>query len=130
MSVQQNFARGKAQVIDHLTCAYDKQDHILTVSSVLPQHLITVQVNLDGPFVVGGLRVCLSGPDSSAVNGRYQVQSLDFCHFVYTPDQVLSINTITNIEMTKIINRTAANSVNAESGETFSGIWLPTWDHG
>jgi hypothetical protein len=39
----------------------------------------------------------------------------------------LSVNTVTNIEMTKIINRTAANSIDAESGQTFSGIWLPTW---
>ena len=108
-------------------CSYDKNDDILTVSSVLPQHLITVEVNLEGPFVVGGLRVCLSAPDAAIENGTYTVQPLDFCHFVFTPDQVLSIDAVTNIEMTKIINRTAANSVDAESGETFSGIWLPTW---
>ena len=108
-------------------CSYDEDDDILTVSSVLLQHLVTIEVNLEGPFVVGGLRVCLSGSETTAAHGRYTVQSLDYCHFVYTPDEVLSVNTVTNIEMTKIINRTAANSVNAERGETFSGIWLPTW---
>ena len=127
VSLQQNLARGQVQEIQDYNCSYDKNDDILTVSSVLPQHLITVEVNLEGPFVVGGLRVCLSGPDAAIENGTYKVQSLDFCHFVYTPDQVLSIDAVTNIEMTKIINRTAANSVDAESGETFSGIWLPTW---
>ena len=127
VSLQQYLARGQVQEIQDYSCSYDKNDDILTVSSVLPQHLITVQVNLEGPFVVGGLRVCLSGPYTSVENGRYTVQSLDFCHFVYTPDQVLSVDAVTNIEMTKIINRTEANSVEAESGETFSGIWLPTW---
>ena len=125
--LQQNFARGKSKKLRDSNCSYDKRDDILTVWSLLPQHLITVQVNLEGPFVVGGLRVCLSGLDSTAVDGRYTVQPLDFCHFVYTPDEVLSVNTVTNIEMTKIINRTAANSIDAESRGTFSGIWLPTW---
>jgi hypothetical protein len=46
---------------------------------------------------------------------------------VYTPDEVLSVDAVTNIEMTKIINRTAVNSIDAETRETFSGIWLPTW---
>ena len=127
VSLQQNFARGQVQEIQGYNCSYDKADDILTVSSLLPQHLITVQVILEGPFVVGGLRVCLSGPKTAIDKRRYTVQSLDFCHFVYTPDQVLSVDSVANIEMTKIINRTAANSVNAESHETFSGIWLPTW---
>jgi hypothetical protein len=127
VSLQQNLARGQVQAIDSFNCSYDKENDILIVSTVLPQHLVTVQVNLEGPFVVGGLRVCLTGRETSINNGRYTVQSLDFCHFVYTPDEVLSVDAVTNIEMTKIINRTAANSINAESGETFSGIWLPTW---
>ena len=127
VSLQQNLARGQVQKIRYFNCSYDKDNDILIVSSVLPQHLITFQVNLDGPFFVGGLRVCLSGPDTAIDSGRYKVQSLDFCHFVYTPDQVLSIDAVTNIEMTKIINQTEANSVHAESHETFSGVWLPTW---
>ena len=127
VSLHQILARGQSQLISAYNCSYDQDDDILTVSSVLPQHLVTIHVSLGGPFVVGGLRVCLSGLDSTTADGRYKVQSLDFCHFVYTPDQVLSVNAVTNIEMTKIINRTAANSVNAESRETFSGIWLPTW---
>ena len=127
VSLQQNLARGQVQKMRNFNCSYDRDDDILTVSSVLPQHLITVQVNLEGPFVVGGLRLCLSGPNATIDNERYRVQSLDFCHFVYTPGQVLSVDTVTQIEMTKIINRTAANSVDAEMGETFSGIWLPTW---
>ena len=127
VSLKQNLARGQVQKIRDYNCSYDKNDDVLTVSSVLPQHLITIQFNLEGPFVVGGLRVCLSGPDTTASNGRYVVQSLDYCHFVYTPDEVLSVDAVTNIEMTKIINRTAANDVDAKTRETFSGIWLPMW---
>ena len=117
-SLQQYLALGQVQKMQDYNCSYDKSDGILIVSAVLPQHLITVEVHLEEPFVVGGLRVGLSGSDTAIDNGRYTVQ---------TPDQVLSVDAVTNIEMTKIINRPAANSVNAESRETFSGIWLPTW---
>ena len=127
VSLQQNLARGQVQTMRGYDCSYDDDHDILIVSSVLPQHLITVQVNLQGPFVVGGLRVCLSGPETMVDDGKYQVQPLDFCHFVYTPDQVLSVDAVTNIEMTKIINRTAAISVSTDNQDVFRGRWLPTW---
>ena len=118
VSLHQYLGRGQVQKSKSDNCSYDKNDDILIVSAVLPQHLIAVEVNLTGQFVVGGLRVCLSGLDTAIDNGRYTVQTLD---------QVLSVDAVTNIEMSKIINRTAANSVNAESRETFTGISLPTW---
>ena len=127
VSMQQNLARLQIQKITDYKCSYDDENDILIVSSVLPQHLITVQVNLQGPFFVGGLRVCLTGLETVAADGKYTVKSLDFCHFVYTRDQLLSVDPVTNIEMTKVINRTAAVSVNTGSRDLFSGIWLPTW---
>ena len=127
VSLQQNLARGQIQKMQDYNCSYEQDDHILVVSSVIPQHLITVQLNLEGPFFVGGLRVCLSGPETVEADGTYTVKPLEFCHFVYTPDQLLSIDSVTNIEMTKIINRTAAVPSDTGSRDIFSGIWLPTW---
>lgn len=128
VSMQQNLARGQNQKMDNDSCSYEDENDVLIVSTVLPQHLITVQVNLLGPFFVGGLRVCLSGPETVADDGKYTVKSLDFCHFVYTPDQLLSVDPVTHIEMTKVINRTVAADVNTGgTRDAFSGIWLPTW---
>ena len=127
VSLQQNFPRLQAQKISKYECLYQAENDILSVSTVLPRHLTTVQFNLQGPFFVGGLRLCLSGPETSIEKGRYTVKSLNFCHFVYTPDQVLSIDSVANIEMTKVINRTKAVYFDTDGRDAFTGRWLPTW---
>ena len=127
VSLQQNFLRLQPQKISNRQCSYEAENDILIVSTVLPQHLVTVQFNLQGPFFVGGLRLCLSGPETVIENGRYTVKSLDFCHFVYTSDQVLSMDSVANIEMTKVINRTTAVNFDTDSRDAFTGRWLPTW---
>ena len=127
VSLQQNFPRLQAQKISKYKCLYEKENDILSVSTVLPRHLMTVQFNLQGPYFVGGLRLCLSGPETVIANGRYTVKSLDFCHFVYTRDQVLSIDSVANIQMTKVINRTTAVSFGTDNRDAFTGRWLPTW---
>ena len=127
VALRRNLARDQIRKMNYRDCSYENATDTLVVSSLLPQHLITVQSSLLGPFFVGGLRVCLSGPETAIANGKYTVQALNFCHFVYTPDQVLSIDSTAQIEMIKVINRTAPSSLNSDVGDRFSGIWLPTW---
>jgi hypothetical protein len=128
VSVQQNLDRGQILVISkrNINCSYEQKNAgILTVSTVLPQHLITMQFDLVGPFFVGGLRLCFSGSKMAAKKGKYTVKELQFCRFLYTPDQVLSVDLTVNIEMTKVVNHTATGISN-DQDDVYSGLWLPT----
>ncbi len=122
-SVQENLDRGQIRPINNFSCSYQHDKSSLIISSLLPQHLVTLQFTLTGPFFVGGLRICLSGPEIQTHKGKYTVKHLDFCHFLYPPDQVLTVEPTISIEMTKIINRTDS-AINSDN--VFSALWLPT----
>ncbi|CAF1432242.1 unnamed protein product [Adineta ricciae] len=122
-AVQENLNRGHSQPINNFNCSYEQEKNSLIISSVLPQHLVTLQLTLTGPFFVGALRICLSGPEIQTHKGKYTVKHLDFCQFLYPSDQVLTVEPTISIEMTRIINRT--DSV-IDKDNTFSAIWLPT----
>ncbi|UJR34417.1 hypothetical protein I4U23_021824 [Adineta vaga] len=128
VSVQQNLDRDQILMVpEHsINCSYVRKNAgILSVSTVLPQHIVTMQFNLVGPFFVGGLRLCFSGPMMMAEKGKYAVRELKFCRFLYTPDQVLSVDLTVYTEMTKTINHTST-ALSNHKGDLYSGLWLPT----
>jgi hypothetical protein len=122
--VQENLDRGQRIPLYNFNCSYDKNISILSVSTLLTQHLITLQFELIGPYFIGGLRICLSGPSAVEDDQKYILQELQFCQFIYTDNQTLTINPTIGIKMTKIINRTMSYTTNDDM--TFGGIWIPT----
>lgn len=109
---------------NNFNCSYDKEISILSVSTQLPQHLITMQFDLVGPYFIGGLRICFSGLPNIEDDGKYTLQELHFCQLLYTDNETLTINPTINVKMTKVINRTVGYTVN--DAMSFGGIWIPT----
>jgi hypothetical protein len=124
VTMQQNLDRGQRVLSNNFNCSYDKEISILSVSTILPQHLITIQFDLTGPYFIGGLRVCLSGPSNVEDDGKHTLQELHFCQFFYTDNETLTINPTISVKMTKVVNQTLGYAVSDDI--TFRGIWVPT----
>jgi hypothetical protein len=124
ITMQQNSNRGQRVPSHNFNCSYAKETSILSVSTSLHQHLITKQFNLTGPYFIGGLRICLSGPSRVEDDDKYTLRELRFCQLYYTDNATLTINPTISIKMTKVVNRTVGYSVSDDV--TFSGIWIPT----
>ncbi len=128
ITVQQNldedFDEEQQVVSNNFSCSFDEETTILSVSTLLPQHMINLQFDLIGPYFIGGLYICLSGPSSVKDNGKYTLTELRFCHLFYTNNETLTVNPTIDIKLTKVINRTVAYTINDDM--TFSGLWVPT----
>ncbi|UJR16886.1 hypothetical protein I4U23_003784 [Adineta vaga] len=101
-----------------------QNNNILYIKTMLPKKIGTIQFDLVGPHFVGGLRLCLSAPAVSIDNDRYTARQMDFCHFLYVPNQIITSNPKINVKMVKVINRTA--SMMFDDDVIYSGLWLPT----
>ncbi|CAF3950864.1 unnamed protein product [Rotaria sp. Silwood2] len=124
VTMQRNMDKGQQTLSSDFNCTTDNESNIVSVSTLLPQHLIVVQFSLTGSSFIGGLRICFNGPSTSQSNGKYTIQMFNFCRFFFTINETLTANSIVNVKMTKVINRTAPLSKNDES--IFTGRWLPT----
>lgn len=124
VTMKQNLHRKHEIVSNHFNCSYDTKTSILSISTLLPQHIVNMQFDLIGPYFIGGLRICLEGPSNAEDNDKYTLQELHFCQFFYTDNETLTINPTIDIKMTKVINRTIGYTVSDDM--TFSGIWIPT----
>jgi hypothetical protein len=124
VAMQRNLDRGQRVLSNHFNCSFDKETSILSVSTLLSQHMTTLQFNLTGPYFIGGLRICLSGPSSIEDNGKYTLKELRFCQFYYIENETLTINPTIGVKMTKVVNRTIGYAVSDDI--TLSGIWIPT----
>ncbi|CAF4662256.1 unnamed protein product, partial [Rotaria sp. Silwood2] len=123
VSMQQNMDRGQSISSTSFNCSFDNENFILSVSTLLPQHRISVEFNLKGPYFVGGFRLCLSGPSKAQNEKKYVVEELDFCEMFSPLNETLTVNALVNIKMTKTINRTMGMSINDDS--MYGGLWLP-----
>ena len=81
VKLQRNLGRDQMLQMNYRDCLYENATDTLIVSSLLPQHLITVQFSLTGPFFVGGLRVCLSGPGNSDCEWKIHGTSIELLPF-------------------------------------------------
>jgi hypothetical protein len=124
ITMQQNLDEEQRVLSNNFNCSFDKETTILSISTLLPEHMINLQFDLTGPYFIGGLRICLSGPSSVKDNGKYTLKELRFCHLFYTHNETLTMNPTVGIKLTKVINRTVGYTVNDYM--TFSGLWVPT----
>lgn len=122
LAMQQNRGHGLSIPSTDFKCS--SNDSILNVSTNLPQHVVTMQFDLNGPYFVGGLHICLSTPSITLDDGKYTAQRMEYCRFFFVPNQILTSYPIVNIRMTKVINRTI--SMTLTDNVTYTGIWLPT----
>ncbi|CAF1038482.1 unnamed protein product, partial [Didymodactylos carnosus] len=94
----------------------------LSVSVVLPDKMITLQFTLSDVQNIGGLRIGLSGPASK--QEQYTLDELNFYQSFKKDGRMLSQNSKVNMQLTRIINETAA-LIGDES--EFNSIWVASF---
>ena len=96
---------------------------ILSISLRLPAHLITVDFNFSTSHSIGGLRVCLSGPQREEKN-IYTVRSLQTCEFFGQENETLGRKPHVTCMLTKVINKTEPLVIGDHI--LYSGLFIPT----
>lgn len=96
---------------------------IVSISLPLPTHLVTVDFNFSTSCSIGGLRVCLSGPERQE-RGAYTVHALQTCEFFGGTNETLGRKPQVNLALTKVINKTEPLVIGDPI--LFSGLFVPT----
>ena len=96
-----------------------------TVTLALTDHQVTIRYDLNGPYYIGGVYICLRGLSAMSTDKVHSVQALNFCQMFFTENQTLAQATKINIQLTKVINRTT--SLSTEGKTKYSGIWIPAF---
>ncbi|CAF0811930.1 unnamed protein product [Adineta ricciae] len=122
ITVQENLLTSKYVVLPS-DCHRSIEIAITSVTITLPKHLTTIQVNMTGPYSIGGIRLCVRGQGET--NGAYTLRELDFCQFYMTANQVIGRYTYVPIVFVKNINVTQA--LDTKDPTVYSGIWMPTF---
>ncbi|CAF3222806.1 unnamed protein product [Rotaria sp. Silwood2] len=123
VTVQQIRDRGLNTPFSDFYCS--ETNKILTISKLLPYHIIALQLTLTGPHFVGGLRLCFSAPSATNLSTRSTIQQMDTCKLFFIPNQILTRNPTLGVKMTKVINQTAGLTVSNATNHT--GLWLPSF---
>ncbi|CAF1136567.1 unnamed protein product [Adineta ricciae] len=97
-------------------------DSILFLTVVLPYQHASIRIYISDTQIIGALRVGLSSAGHE--DEHYNLKELNFYQAFYKYGEVLTQNLSINIDMTKVINETAA-MVGEESD--YSGIYIPTF---
>ncbi|CAF1303994.1 unnamed protein product [Adineta steineri] len=119
ITVQQN-----GPAVNHLrvpmrSCVLQSDNATRSISFLWPSHHASIQLNITGPFFVGGLRICLYG--HGHVDGVHTLQTLDMCQLFFTANQTLSIMTTLHMVMIKVINVTKPLKVGDDT--RYHGRW-------
>ncbi|CAF3795397.1 unnamed protein product [Rotaria sordida] len=123
IALQQIRDRGLNTPFTNFNCS--ETNGILTIAKLLPQHVITLELTLNGPHFVGGLRLCFLAPLATNVSTHSKAQQMDTCQFFFTPNETLTRNPTVNVKMTKVINRTAGLMI--PNNTTYTGLWLSSF---
>jgi len=124
ITVQQNRPSVKYLPIQQ-NCTTDSVNNAtLSATFSVPPHPTTIQMNITGAYFIGGIRLCLRGPQLvQEVNTLHQ---LDACQFYFTENQTIGHDVTIPIILIKMINETKQLQVD---GDTFyDGRWIPTWN--
>ena len=121
LSIEQSQDYGLSLALTQYQCF--ENNTVLNLTIPLSQHLVTLQLHLSGPYFVGAIRLCLTGPPMISTDGKYTLQKrLDHCELHSTPNHTLSRNPTALVKLTKAINRT--KGMGTEDDVTYSGIWF------
>ncbi|CAF4043688.1 unnamed protein product [Rotaria magnacalcarata] len=105
------------------SCVLQPDNSTRSVSFLLPTHQINLQINISGPFFVGGMRLCLYG--IGYMNGVSRLRTLDMCKTFWTENETLSRFTTLHMVLIKMINLTKPLEVGGEI--YYDGRWSPTF---
>jgi hypothetical protein len=123
ITVQQNRPGVNYLRLSITSCVLQSDNITRSVSFSLPSHRTSVQLNITGPFFVGGMRLCLYGPGH--IDSVHALQTLDMCQLFSTTSETLSRMTTLHIMMVKVINMTKPLKVGGDTH--YDGRWAPTF---
>ena len=107
------------------TCMYQRS--MLSVSTVLHSHTMSVVFEFDIVQSIGGLRLSLQGAEEEKedheVEGLYAVRELYFSQPLYMYNRTLVSDPVIDIQLTRVINHT--NPLTDGDEHLFHGIWIP-----
>ncbi|CAF1392870.1 unnamed protein product [Didymodactylos carnosus] len=106
--------------LKYASCNYS--NYILSVGVTLPYKGITIRFTLSDIYLIGGLRLGLTG--SSAKDGHKTLQQLGFYQSFNNTGQLLSRNVDVTLKVSKVINKTSAL---AGGDGDLSGLWIPSF---
>lgn len=104
-------------------CILQPDNMTRSVSTILPENWPNVQINITGPYFVGGFRLCLRGPNRT--KGNNQVHAVDVCQFFSTPNQTLSHSSTLSVVLIRVVNQTKPLNIGEES--KYDGRWAPAF---
>ena len=122
ITVQENLV-GRRYIHITKTCVESREKATVSVTFTLPTHHSSMQINMTGPYYIGGLRLCVRG--DGAKNGSYTLDHVDFCQSFYTENETISRVSTVPISFMKKINRT--EPLKQEDSKLYAGLWIPTF---
>ncbi len=123
ITVQQNRPGVNYLRLSITSCVLQSDNMTRSVSFSLPSHRTSVQLNITGPFFVGGMRLCLYGPGH--IDSVHALQTLDMCQLFSTVNETLSSMTTLHMIMIKVVNVTKPLKVGGDTH--YDGRWAPTF---
>jgi hypothetical protein len=106
-------------------CSYNRS--ILTLSTILESHTISLQYNFDSASSIGGFRVSLYGKQLEAMNAssnsNYLVRELNFIQPFLVYNETLAYDPNIEFQLTRIINET--DPLDNSGAYYYSALWSP-----
>jgi hypothetical protein len=123
ITIQQNKLGVQYLFLPNRTCILQSDNATRSLSFLLPAHHTSVQINITGPYFVGGVRICLHGP--GRIDGIHTLQIFDMCELFLTENETLSHMTILDMMLIKVINVT--KPLHAGDHTHYTGRWIATF---
>ncbi|CAF3812651.1 unnamed protein product [Rotaria sp. Silwood1] len=123
ISFQQNRPGVNYLRLPMTACILQSDNITQSVSVALLAHRINVQLNITGPYFVGGFRLCLHGP--GLIKDFNRLHALDMCQFFSTPNQTLARVATLSVMFIKVVNQTKPLHVGDLS--QYDGRWATTF---
>ncbi|CAF1499308.1 unnamed protein product [Adineta ricciae] len=125
ITVARNRHTGAPLSIVEKNCTLSPNNVSGSFSFDLPSHTSSVRIDINGPYFIGALRLCLYGK-SNIINEDsivHRLRELDICTLFYTNNQTIGLSTAFVVRLIKVINVTRPL---ARDDKTFyDGIWAP-----
>ncbi|CAM4829506.1 unnamed protein product [Rotaria magnacalcarata] len=115
--------RGASQLLIPSTCV--ESNGSLSISAVLPSHVVTLQLSLTGIEIIGGFGFGLTGPgayqEEDTLDGIYTLADLDLNQAFSVSGRILSQQPSFAVQLSTLVNRTYPLDEN--DATEFSAIW-------
>jgi hypothetical protein len=94
-----------------------------SVTFTLSKHQTTLQMNITGPYWIGGIRLCIRGQGQISMNNI--LRQLDICQFYATHNE--TIGRFISLPFVFIKNINMTQPLSSEGSTHYSGLWMPTF---